>query len=125
MDDLTNTGEGLLTVYPWLAYWWVFGISAWGGIVSYIGKVRNGIISRFSFTELVGEMVTSAFVGLITFLICRAAGFNELVTAGCVGVTGHMGARAIFLAEQTLESWWKKRLEKRLGVVRQTDGEQS
>lgn len=85
--------------YSALTYLWVFGLSAWGGIVSFLRKVRNGDAHKFSFVELVGEIFTSAFAGVITFYLCEAAAFAPLWTAVLVGVSGHMGTRAIFHLE--------------------------
>jgi len=85
-----------------LPYAWVLLLSIFGGIVNFMQKVRSGEISRFSITELFGEMVTSAFAGVITFLLCKAADINELITAALVGVAGHMGSRLIFKLEKYL-----------------------
>jgi len=90
------------TSYTWLAYLWVVFLSVWGGVVSYVQKVKNGIIHRFSVTELVGELVTSAFMGVLTFWLCEWARLSPLLTAAFVGVSGHMGSRGLFLLEQAL-----------------------
>ncbi|WP_236640481.1 phage holin family protein, partial [Tepidimonas charontis] len=55
--------------------------------------------------ELIGELATSAFAGLITFWLCEAAQFKPLITAALVGISGHMGSRAIF----QLERWAQAR----------------
>ncbi len=109
-DELKQAATGLLGQYPWIAYWWVLVLAGWGGIVNYIRKIRAGEVSRFSVTELIGELATSGFAGLLTFMICQAAGFEELVTAVMVGISGHMGARGIYAAEKFAESWAAKRL---------------
>ena len=80
-------------------YFWVLILAIWGGLVSYIQKVRSGQASRFNLTELIGDICTSGFVGLLTFWLCQAAHFNELLTAVFVGVSGHMGARAMLKFE--------------------------
>lgn len=89
--------------YSLLTYLWVFGWSTFGGLVSYLRKVREGIVHPISITEFVGEIVTSAFVGVITFWLCELAEFSPLLTAALVGISGHMGSRAIFLFEQWAE----------------------
>lgn len=93
------------STYSWLTYCWVLLLSIWGGAVHYLKKMRTGT-RRFSFRELVIDLVTSAFSGVITFYLFQAAGFNSLVTAAFVGVSGHMGSRAI----QHLEDWLRSRL---------------
>lgn len=74
-----------------------------GGLVSWISRVRAGqaAVTVFSF---VGELCTSAFAGLLCFWICEAWGVDRLYTIACVGVAGHMGTRAIVLAERRLQA---------------------
>lgn len=76
-------------------YAWVILLSIWGGLVNYFHKVRNGQTVRFNATEFIGDVCTSGFVGVLTFWLCQAAEFNPLLTACLVGISGHMGARAI------------------------------
>lgn len=92
--------------YSLLTYAWVMALSAWGGVVGYIRKVNSGSIPRYSFMEFIGEVVTSAFAGMLTFWLCEAAGISPLVTAAMVGISGHMGSRAIY----QIENWAKRRL---------------
>jgi hypothetical protein len=91
-----------------ITYVWVFVLAIWGGVVHNIRKVREGVTKRFSITELLGDIMTSGFAGTITFYMCEAAGINSMLTAAMVGISGHMGARAIFL----LEEWLRERFEK-------------
>lgn len=86
-----------------LTYLWVVGLAIWGGIVSYVQRVRAGHSSKFSITEAIGEVVTSGFVGIMTFWLCESMGVPQLMTAAFVGVSGHMGARGIRLLETVLE----------------------
>lgn len=51
-------------------------------------------------TELIGELVISGFVGVLTFYLCESAGINQLMTAGFVGISGHMGSRAVIMLEE-------------------------
>ena len=82
-----------------------------GGFVSWIGRVRTGAaaVTVFGF---VGEMCTSAFAGLLCFWTFEAWGIDRLYTIAAVGIAGHMGTRAIVLAE--------RRLQQKLGI---RDGE--
>ena len=93
------------TTYSVLTYLWVVALAAWGGVVNYTRKVRAGEAPRFSAMELVGEIFTAGFVGLLTFLLCEAAALNKLVSAALVGIAGHMGSRAIFM----MERWAQRR----------------
>lgn len=96
------------TAYPLITYSWVFLLSIMGGVVSYIRKRRMGKIARFSITELVGEMVTSAFAGLLTFFLCEAAKIPPMLAAALIGISGHMGSRLIFMLEELLQKWYEQ-----------------
>lgn len=95
------------STYSLITYLWVTGLAAWGGLVNFYRKVKSGETRAFNVTELIGEIVTSAFAGLITFWLCEAAQIHPLVTAALVGISGHMGSRAIY----QLERWAQARLE--------------
>lgn len=89
----------------WVTYLWVLGLASVGGAVHYIHKI-NTTKTRFSFVVFLGEILTSAFVGIITFFLCDAANFSWQTTAAMVGISGHMGTRALF----KFEKLWKKTL---------------
>ena len=95
--------------YSVLTYAWVVCLSGWGGIVNFIRKLHAGNARPFNVTELVGEIIISAFAGLITFWLCEASDINPFVGAALIGVSGHMGSRAIFAVENLFHS--------RLGTV--------
>lgn len=86
--------------YSVLTYLWVMGLSALGGIVSFMGKLKSGAARAFNLTEFIGELFTSGFAGLLTFWLCEAARINPLLSAVLIGISGHMGSRAIFAIEQ-------------------------
>lgn len=102
MENPIPEPEKTITGYALLTYAWVLALSTWGGLVHYLSKVRAGAIARFNITELIGDMFVSGFTGLLTFWMCEAAGFNELTTAVCVGISGHMGARMIGKLENVM-----------------------
>lgn len=105
--EAAETAKGVLD-YSAFTYLWVFLLSTWGGVASFINKVRTGVVRPFNVAELVGEIAVSGFVGVLTFWLCQAAGFGELETAVCVGVSSHMGTRGLFRLEQYIS--------KRLGL---------
>ena len=90
--------------YTLLTYAWVFGLSALGGFVSFVRKVKLGHARAWNFVEFFGELATSAFAGVLTFWLCEWAGFSPLATAAFVGIAGHMGSRAIFQLEGFFET---------------------
>lgn len=102
MENPLAEPEKTITGYALLTYAWVLALSTWGGLVNYLSKIRAGHIARFNITELIGDMFVSGFTGLLTFWMCEAAGFNELTTAVCVGISGHMGARMIGKLENVM-----------------------
>jgi len=91
------------TSYSIATYAWVVTLASWGGIANYARKLRDGIITRFSITELIGELVISGFTGLMTFYLCVAGEVQEPVSAVLVGISGHMGSRGIYLIENILK----------------------
>ena len=82
---------------------WYFGTRR-----KYPDVAHHTILMGPRYRELIGEIATSAFAGLITFWLCEAAQFNPLVTAALVGISGHMGSQAIY----QLERWAQSRLGK-------------
>lgn len=92
--------------YPVKQYGFVLGLALFGGLVSFYAKVRKGEAQAFNVAQLVGELTTSAFAGLICFWLCELAGAPALLGACLVGVAGHMGARAIATFEAFAMKRW-------------------
>lgn len=84
----------------------LIGTAILGGIVSWIAKVRAGTAGAASLTYLVGEICTSAFAGFLCFLACDSMGMSLRLTILLVGVSGHMGTRAIAWFEKWAEGKW-------------------
>lgn len=84
----------------------VLGMSLLGGLVSWITKVRKGLITGWSLMALVGELCTSSFAGWLCYLLCDQAGISPRLTVCFVGVAGHMGTRAIVAFESFAERRW-------------------
>jgi len=53
------------TSYSFLTYVWVFGLAILGGVVSFMRKLQDGHAKVFNLVEFFGEIVTSAFAGVI------------------------------------------------------------
>lgn len=88
------------TNYSLVTYSWVAVLAMWGGIVSFMRKYREGVVRPFNFTELIGELMTSAFIGILTFWLCEWSGTPPLLSAALIGISGHMGSRAIYRMER-------------------------
>ena len=101
--------------YDWVTYVWVLAWAMAGGCVSFIQKVKAGQARAFNFAEFVGEVFTSAFVGVLTFWLCEWAGFSQMLSAVFIAITGHMGSRALFLGEQLFVKWLGKRFDLKIG----------
>lgn len=86
-----------------LTFGWVLLISILGGGVNYNSNVRKGR-ARFHLAEFIGEMFTSAFVGLLTFWLCQGGGVPEMLQPVFVGISGHMGSRAIFKIQHYIDA---------------------
>lgn len=80
-----------------------------GGLAQWYAKVKRGEILASNLTALIGELTTSALAGLLAFFVCEGLGVNQLLGAAVVGISGHMGARALTAGEGFLQSWLEKR----------------
>lgn len=93
----------------WLTYLWVCVVSAWGGMVRFLNSMRD---KRESFVDamwhLTAGLVSSTFVGLLTFFACEAGGLDKMTTAVCVAITGHMGAQGIAALEKLVMARLKR-----------------
>ena len=90
------------TIADLLTYAWVFGLAMLGGAASFVRRVRSGESKYSNIVELIGELVVSAFAGLVTFFLCQSAAFDEMLTAAFIAISGHMGTRIIFIFEAYL-----------------------
>lgn len=97
--------------YPLKTYGFMLLMAIFGGFVSWYAKVNRKEIPAASIFHLIGEIATSAFAGMITFFACEYANFPQILTAGLVGVSGHMGTKVITL----WEDWAKQRAAQRIG----------
>ena len=79
-------------------------------IVLFVGRVMHGAEPPLGVFLGVAVLffLTKGFVilppniaGVLTFWLAESAEINPLITAALVGVSGHMGSRAIYL----LEAW--------------------
>jgi hypothetical protein len=85
--------------YPVKWYGLVLGISVLGGFVTWVRKVRRGQLVGAHIRELIGDLTTSAFAGLLTFWFCESMNVSPIITASMTGIAGHMGSRAIDVLE--------------------------
>lgn len=92
--------------YTIMTYAWVFVLSSWGGAVSFYRKIQSGAARPWNIAELLGEILTSVFAGIVTFYLCEAGGIDGPMQAALVAISGHMGSRAIFIFENWASKKW-------------------
>jgi len=95
--------------YAWFTYGWVLMVSVWGGVARYMKRVALGFSVKFSWHEFIADITTSGFVGMVTFFICESAKIDRMMEAAIIGISAHMGSRALFLFEQLLIAALKNR----------------
>lgn len=93
-------------------YVWLGAFAVLGGLVNFARKVKAGTSRWLNINELIGEIVTSGFVGVVTGLLLTAVNAPAALTFAAAGVTGHMGGRAIFWLEQAAQ----KLVESKFGI---------
>lgn len=92
--------------YPIRQYGFMLAVAIFGGLVSWMTKVRKGQVAAHNVMHLVGELATSAFAGLIAFWLCAYLNTPGPLMACLVGVSGHMGTRAIAMFEEWAAKRW-------------------
>lgn len=99
--------------YSLREYGVILGIAMLGGMARWYSAVRKGEASITNITALIGELVISAFAGLMAFWLCESFNVAPLVTAAAAGIAGHAGASGIAWMERLGQRW----VEKRFGVT--------
>jgi hypothetical protein len=90
----------------WSAATWLLalGMAFGGGAVNWYAKVKQGHTRAFNVVELVGEIFTSGFVGIVVFMSLAAIDQPSGICAAAAGVGGHMATRLLFAFERAIES---------------------
>lgn len=92
--------------YDTLVNWaLLIALSLWGGWASFVRKMREGHARAWNITELVGELVIAGFTGIVTAHLCDAIpSFPVSLKYAFVGISAHMGSRALFKFEAMMNS---------------------
>ena len=101
-------------LYEWGA---VLAIVMFGGLASWVGKVKKGAVPMHSAFHLIGELTVAAFAGLLVFLLCKWAQTGEYLTPAASGMAGYMGGRAIEMLERAFEKKAKRMLDIESGAI--------
>jgi hypothetical protein len=118
--DPNNTaliGEFFKQLLPYLS---TLFLSCWGGIVSYIQRLRIHK-SRFNWKDLTFDLVISSFAGLLTHFFCEYSNVGGSMSAILIAVSGHMGTRAIASFEKMRDRIFGVSEERRIEERRSND----
>lgn len=107
-DKMPNNPDNL-NIITWV---WVIAVSILGGTVRTLSSIKTGMTVIDFMRRWTIDIIVSAFIGVITFFLCSSADFNPMLTAALVGISAHMGTRAIVLLEEVLYCRMMKAIDK-------------
>lgn len=95
--------------YSLREYGLILAIAMMGGFVRWYNAVRRGESAVYDLRILVGELFTSAFIGILTFWACEAMNVQPLVTAALAGMAGHAGVAGLLWAEKVMKQFFERK----------------
>lgn len=98
-NEITTVARQMTDI-PLVSWAWVLFVSTLGGVVSWVQKCRAGHARWFNLVEFVGELFVCSFAGVVTFLLCRSYGVEELPAVAFSAIASHMGTRGLYVLEQ-------------------------
>lgn len=96
-------------LFPWLS---TLGISILAALAQYAEKIRSG--EKFDWKNLALDASICIFVGLVTHMICAAAGIDGEWRSVVVAINAHMGTRAAMQ--------WERLRDRILGIPNIPEG---
>ena len=93
--------------YSLREYGLILAIAMLGGFVRWYNAVRRGESAAYDLRTLVGELFTSAFMGILTFWACEAMNVQPLITAAMAGMAGHAGVSGLLWAERIMKRFFE------------------
>lgn len=106
--ESTSLSMFLKAISGQLSLIWFVLIAILGGTVNYISRIKRKEVQGFSIAELIGEWLISGFAALLTAYLCIEAQLSWHMTAFLCGISGHLGARAIYVFENLFNCAMKK-----------------
>lgn len=95
--------------YSLREYGLILAIAMLGGFVRWYNAVRRGASAAYDLRILVGELFTSAFIGILVFWGCEAMSVQPLVTAALAGMAGHAGVSGLMWAERIMKRFFERK----------------
>jgi membrane associated rhomboid family serine protease len=112
VEPITTTTASVVSL-SWSHVLWNALLALLGGIVRLLGqKDKKGNVVRPTLWNLIGGMVCSTFIGIITLLLCESYGFEATTTGALVGISGYLGPYVIDIAFAKLQSYVDKKIER-------------
>lgn len=93
--------------FNWVTLIIGFCMSFWGGVISYLMRMKAGIVNC-SWREFFIEVSISLFAGYLVFVLCVSAGVPVHVAGALAGLGGHNGTRTIFYLNKLFFKGFKK-----------------
>lgn len=89
-----------MTLQDWLPWLFIVILGAWGGAVIYFRRLRHQKDHSSPALELIGDLTTSGFVATIVGILMRHFGIDWSICFSFAGMSGHLGARTLFVGER-------------------------
>lgn len=91
-------------------------VSLWACVANYAGRLRRGLIKRFSMKEFLLDLCTCSFASLLVGMLCLYFKVNIYLLIVMVGLAGHSASRTLFLLTGAYENrlrFWINKIDKK------------
>jgi len=95
--------------YSLAEYGLILAIAMLGGFVRWYNAMKRGETVGYDLRGLVGELGTSAFIGILTFWACEALEIQPLIGYALAGMAGHAGVAGLIWAERILKGFFERK----------------